>query len=286
MIRINKSDIVPAILSGRGVEETAELEAAYSANPVIYTSAPIVSNKTLTRFEFDSAIYGDDTVKNQLIADQHGKCCFCEAIFSDNSYGDVEHFRPKTAYKKFNAQTLAYSRTLTYPGYYWLAYNWSNLMFSCEKCNRSFKRNKFPLDNESTRKPFHNHPNDIVNEDCLLINPNIEDPTIDITFKEEVPVPVNGSLKGQTTIEAFNLYRMNNSRLEHLISLKRVMALVQINTDSNVEVELAMRMFKFSRKDVIEIVSEANLAFNKAAKDTAEFAYCVRCKFPEMPIVD
>ena len=103
-------------------------------------------------------------------------------IFRDR-LRDVEHFRPKGAYQKLN------STNLTYPGYYWLAYNWDNLMLSCEKCNRSYKRNQFPLQTEATRKLFHNHPNSIPNEDPLLINPNFEDPSVHIIFFKEAPHP-------------------------------------------------------------------------------------------------
>ncbi|MDP2159202.1 MAG: hypothetical protein Q8K02_01870, partial [Flavobacterium sp.] len=170
MIRIRKSAAVPAVLSGAGVIETNTLNHNYGVNPPAYTSAHGVSNRTLIPMIFDNAIYGDETVKTQLITDQHEKCCFCEAKFTDNSYGDVEHFRPKKAYKKNGA------RGLTYPGYYWLAYNWDNLMFSCEKCNRSYKKNEFPLAVETTRKLNHLNPNLLENEDCLLINPNFENP--------------------------------------------------------------------------------------------------------------
>lgn len=279
MIRINKTANIPQVLSTAGAGETTNLINNYTAYPNDYTSRAGVAARQIIKMDFDSRLYGDASVKEQLISEQHDKCCFCEAKFSDNSYGDVEHYRPKKAYKKRGA------RSFTYPGYYWLAYNWNNLMFSCEKCNRKYKRNDFPLNNETTRKPYDSHPNLLENEDRLLINPLEEDPSAFIEFHDEVPVPRNGSLKGVTSIHAYGLERLNNSRLEYLILLEALLAFVEIDINNNAQINIAIQMFNFTRVEVIEKVIQANTFFNSAAKDTAKFAHCVRCKFPQLPII-
>jgi uncharacterized protein (TIGR02646 family) len=279
MIRIKKSTVAPIILTGDGAKSTRDLNVAYRKKPAIYTSAPGVSNRTLTSMTFDSGIYGDQTVKQKLISDQFGKCCFCESIFLETSYGDVEHFRPKTAYKKRGA------RGLTYPGYYWLAYDWTNLMLSCEKCNRSYKKNDFPLEDESTRKPFHNHANRLTKEHRLLVNPNAENPAIYLTFKEEIPVPVNKSLKGKTTIETFGLERMNGTRLDYLGLLKNALVFTKVDPNNEAQMQSAMATFGFTKDEVLEYITRANHLHNTAAKNDAKFSHCVRCKFPELPTV-
>jgi len=212
-----------------------------------------------------------------LPCDQYEKCCFCESKFLETSHGDVEHFRPKGAYKILNAKSL------TYPGYYWLAYDWSNLLFSCERCNRSYKRSSFPLQNETTRKPFHDHANLLANEDCLLVNPNLEDPAVFITFKEETPMPVAGNLKGKKTIEAFGLERLNSTRLDYLRILELALIFTDIDPTNDNQLNLAMKTFNFSKAQVKEKIAKATNLYNSAAKDTAKFAHCVRCKFPHLP---
>jgi uncharacterized protein (TIGR02646 family) len=279
MIRINKTANVPNILATTGATETTNLQNAFNANPNQYTSRAGVPARSIVKISFDNAIYGHDTVKTQLIAEQHDKCCFCEAKFSDNSYGDVEHFRPKGAYKKKGA------RTNTYPGYYWLAYDWNNLMYSCEKCNRKHKKNDFPLNNEATRKPNQTHANLLNNEDRLLINPAVEDPSLFITFKEEVPVPVGGSLKGSTSIKSYGLERMNDSRLDYLKLLGGLLAFYAIDITDIKQVNLAKKMFNFTRQQVFDKVADATRFFNSAATDRGKFANCVRCKFPHLPTV-
>ncbi|MFM9948081.1 MAG: hypothetical protein ACKV1O_09100 [Saprospiraceae bacterium] len=279
MIRINKSASVPAILSTTGIAETTALQSAYTASPNDYKSRVGVKARDIRKFRFDNSVYGHESVKQQLIADQHDKCCFCEAKFSDNSFGDVEHYRPKGAYKKKEAKSN------TYPGYYWLAYDWNNLMYSCEKCNRKHKKNDYPLDDETTRKLFHNHANTLTGEERLLINPIEEDPSVFIIFKEEVPVPVNRSLKGATSIKSYGLERMNNSRLEYLKLLGGLLAFLEIDITNDTQVNLAMQMFNFTRQEVLDKVADATRFFNIAATDRGKFAHCVRCKFPHLPTI-
>ncbi|SHN36152.1 hypothetical protein [Mucilaginibacter sp. OK098] len=279
MIRINKSPVEPLILSGNGAAQTIVLNTAYGTNPHLYTSAPGVKNRSLKSLSIDSNIYGDATVKDQLKADQHQKCCFCESIFTITSYGDVEHFRPKTAYKK--AGTKGY----VYPGYYWLSYDWANLLFSCEICNRTYKKNEFPLGDELTRKLFHDHPNVLSNEDRLLIDPTIEDPATFITFNQEVPVPVGGSAKGAKTIEILELDRMNETRLTHIKALQALKILTKIDPADEDQLNKAVGILKTPKSELIKAINNANEIFGSAAKDTAKFAHCVRCNFPELPVV-
>jgi uncharacterized protein (TIGR02646 family) len=278
MIRINKSATIPPILTAKGTVETAQLKDTYEANPAKYTSSGLSGKDKHIAMNFKNEIYGDPTVKTQLIKDQHGKCCFCEAKFTDNSYGDVEHFRPKAAYLKKG------ERKLTYPGYYWLAYEWKNLMFSCEVCNRGYKKNYFPLNDESSRKPNHTHPNPLEEEDCLLINPIEEDPAEFITFREEVPVAIDGNLKGQTSIAVFGLERLNDARLEYLKYLKAALSLANIDETNPSVVVDAASLFQISPDSLIETIQFAKELYRSAAKDSAKFACCVRCKFPDLPV--
>jgi hypothetical protein len=120
MIRINKGMIIPQKLLVEG-----RLQA--EANQQRYDSG-------LREFSFDQDIYGHPTVKEALRQAQHGKCCFCER---KEEIGDVEHFRPKAGYQqKVGSKVFK-------PGYYWLAYDWDNLFYSCPKCNRATRKTCF-----------------------------------------------------------------------------------------------------------------------------------------------
>ena len=106
--------------------------------------------------------YSKGNVKKVILEMFNNKCAYCESKVDPVSYGDIEHFRPKGAFHAKDGDVLIY------PGYYWLAMDWNNLLFACDVCNRSFKKNKFPLVNEALRKKAHDH---VVIEEPLLIDP-------------------------------------------------------------------------------------------------------------------
>lgn len=128
-------------------------------------------------------------------------------------------------------------------------------------------------------------PNLLENEDCLLVNPNLQNPADYLTFKDEVPVPLSGNIAGQKTIDAFQLERLNNSRLEHLLLLKLALIFTEIDPNDDEQINLAMQTFKCTRDEVNERINESRSLYNSAAKDTAKFAHCVRSKFPHLPTV-
>ena len=119
MVRIDKTgQPVPPILSPgcRGHALTEGMKTGFAAG--------------VRSFEFSSDVYGHESVKSALKNLQHGKCCFCEAKVSHVSHGDVEHFRPKAGYQ------IDENAPLVRPGYFWLAYDFSNLFFACQICNQ------------------------------------------------------------------------------------------------------------------------------------------------------
>ena len=205
MIRIRKPADVPEVLEKAGTEQTRMNCEAYDQNPNDYRYG-------LTKFRFSNRIYAAESVKDTLKRAQYGKCCYCESKFLSTSYGAVEHFRPKGGVQQNERQDMQY------PGYYWLAYDWNNLLFSCERCNTSHKRNLFPLLDETKRAVSHH--DDITKERPLLINPAQEDPRKHLRFLGEAVI--GDTDKGRQTIRTLGLMRkdLRNERRSHLSILK------------------------------------------------------------------
>jgi hypothetical protein len=126
--------------------------------------------------------YKSDTVKKALIISHHNKCCFSEAKFNGD-YSHVEHFRPKGRVDELVTNQRGY------PGYYWLAYDWTNLFLCKSRINSSFKKNYFPLAIGSIRNRTHRDQNVEVS---LIIDPSIENPRDYIIFHDDEPCPVDG----------------------------------------------------------------------------------------------
>ena len=108
-------------------------------------------------------LWSEDKVKHFLYQSQYGKCCYCERKRDEKAETDVEHFRPKAKLQE----------TLNHLGYWWLAYNWDNLLISCKKCNQH-KGAKFPL-KDGTKRAFSEN-DDLKKEEPVLINPLTESP--------------------------------------------------------------------------------------------------------------
>ena len=98
---------------------------------------------------------------------------------------------------------------INHPGYYWLAYNYKNLLPSCIDCNRPYKGNSGGILvgkwNQFPVKGFRAlHPNEESREKPLIINPCEVDPSAHLDI-DETGVLQYKSLEGKTTIEVFGL---------------------------------------------------------------------------------
>ncbi len=83
----------------------------------------------LTQQSADAKIYkADNEVLDKLKHIYNNKCAYCETI-TDNP--TIDEYRPRTHY-------------------YWLVYEWSNLVLSCKKC-KTAKADNFPLSDEKKR---------------------------------------------------------------------------------------------------------------------------------------
>jgi len=161
-------------------------------------------------------IYSHLSVKNKLLNIYCFKCAYCESFEPEP---EIDHYRPKGGV----------TESATHLGYYWLCYEWSNLLPACHDCNKTlYKGNHFPIDVTYQTAPVLNGR--IINladnkltsatlttEVPLLLNPEFPgfDPfqffKIDCigTFK---PFPNPGTLefrKSEKTIEILGLNRTN-----------------------------------------------------------------------------
>lgn len=144
------------------------------------------------------------------------KCAFCECELQKP---EIEHFRPQNLNQ-----------------YYWLGYEWTNLLPICEICNGA-KGDKFPIMGISACDIKHfldvstnldknlckANSTILLAEKSLLIHPELENP---IDFFAFLP---NGKLsgidtqgKGETTIAVYGLNeeKMGNERIERAVLIK------------------------------------------------------------------
>ena len=214
MIRIHRPGRVPARLKRLGEKQTRLDCEAYDANPDDYHSG----KENFRKRDYYSA----PEVKSALVAMHCSKCCYCEKRYTTSAYLHVEHFRPKAGFRQACKQLKD-----EFPGYYWLAYRWENLLLSCHDCNSRHKGTFFPLSNPQKRARSH-HVN-IAEEDPLLVNPAEEDPRDHIRFEEDLPTGT--SQRGRATIVRLGLRRKNlrEDRLKLLGEIKHHHEIIKLS---------------------------------------------------------
>jgi uncharacterized protein (TIGR02646 family) len=159
MIHIKRSDQVPASLTSVAVVN-AQNDIARIA----------VTGKPMSK-QFRS-LWGAKDVRDALWTMQNKKCGYCERRREVNRESDIDHFRPKAEV------TFAPG----HKGYWWLAYKWTNLLFSCRHCNQSYKLNHFPVPDETKR--VRSEAEDVRSERAYLIDPcgDMDDPESCFTY--------------------------------------------------------------------------------------------------------
>nr|WP_294779096.1 hypothetical protein [uncultured Flavobacterium sp.] len=176
-------------------------------------------------FSFTDA-YKSEDVKKELKDIQHNKCCFCEAKFV-NDFFHVEHFRPKGRVDKWPRGAFSY------PGYYWLAYEWTNLFLAKGKTNTSYKRNFFPLSGNITRNRSHLE-NKV--ESSVLIDPGTEDPRLHIRFvNEEISGVTKRGLKNIKLLDLRNP-EIDEARRTKYVILNALKSSIDLLVDEGVNI--------------------------------------------------
>jgi uncharacterized protein (TIGR02646 family) len=161
---------------------------------------------------YSTSVYRHISVLKELEKLYNSKCGFCESDPSAGSALQVEHYRPKDKLK---------NNPIPHLGYYWLGYEWTNLTYACAKCNRG-KSSNFPLKSTGIRVfshpvDFNGSPNysrflitdsDLVNEEPLIFNPEIKDPSLYFFFGESGRIfPKNNCEEAKETIKKCGLNR-------------------------------------------------------------------------------
>ena len=171
-----------------------------------------------------------------------------------------------------------------YPGYYWLAYDWKNLLFSCQICNQQFKKNHFGLEKEENRIRSHHQADALKNEFPLLVDPTNDNPEKAVTFKRENAIPVEGSLRGKYMIEHLGLQRaaLADARQARLEDVERALVWATIDPNNEQQLQGILEEIPLSRTQLIEMLKAAHLVKDAAALPDAPFAGMIRANFPQL----
>ena len=145
------------------------------------------------------------------------KCAYCEGKFGAGHHWHVEHYRPKSEV------TEGRKRLDEHPGYFWLAYEWYNLLLSCGHCNTweertpknnrqtdPSKSNEFRIAGTRVKEPGRHRRcwrRELQDEQPLLLNPYFDMPGDHLAFLPDGYI-YGVSDRGRETVEVCNLNRI------------------------------------------------------------------------------
>ncbi len=207
-------------------------------------------------------LYNHSEVRIALNKLYNNKCAYCEQKIPEGYSERIDHFRPKNKIRKVD----------NHKGYWWLGYEWTNLLPTCEKCNIK-KSNKFPLKNGENTRISDNLENEeflqnktfnfsnfkidrLEKEERLLLKPEIDKveehlffiPTGEIKYLTE---------KGEKSIEVYDLNR-NSLILERRRIIDEVINdIIDIFSNYEQHTDLLKKLFK----NKVEYTEEKDYSF-------------------------
>lgn len=161
-------------------------------------------------------------VKPKLLQIYHNKCAYCEQKIEHNK-SIIERYRPRSLY-------------------YWLTFEWSNLLPTCFSCDQA-KATHFGLQDESLRirqpqldrKEWLANSNSFLAEKPILLNPEIDEPSEHLEFLPDGRV-IGITERGKYTIEILQLNR------EQLLN-DRSKVISEYEEELNVQLHRVMSLF-------------------------------------------
>lgn len=232
-------------------------------------------------------------MRDELNNFYHGKCAYCET----DCKAEIEHYRPKKSVRDVPV----------HPGYYWLCYEWSNLLPSCHDCNTAGgKGTQFPVAGTRLNSPVL-LPNGSLDpagvlstgtflqlEQPFLLHPEQDDP--DQYLKVELDPKGEGiklsgidgqNQRGEQTIRITNLNRtsLKVNRLRTLSGLlkgiKTIFGLLaeRVIELENIETGLSL-IFQQVDQDAADEHQQHTIVLRQAVASSGQFAKVV------LPLLD
>lgn len=175
----------------------------------------------------------------------HNKCAYCEKT---EYKPDVEHYRPKKRITKVIGN-----------GYYWLCYEWTNLLPACSECNsKNGKWNQFPVLGQRVSSPLFLADGNLDFSACLansvhlqrerpfLLHPEVDIPEnyFRLNWENGELIGIDSEGRGNQTIEICDLQRGNLIVKREVIIhdfTKRIMSIFEDFRNNDISVKALER---------------------------------------------
>lgn len=191
--------------------------------------------------------------KYHLAEFSSNKCAYCESPLVESI--NIDSFRPKSGSRDFNNQYFP-------DHYWWLAYEWTNLLPSCSLCSHN-KRDWFPI--QGSRAAIGTLYEDLSDERPLLLDPCQDWPEKHLEFNERgQAIPLTE--RGKVTLEILALNRpyLIEERKKAWMETQTQLSQVLISTKAKRKGQSKTSAFLdelFSEKPTLSYVAARRAAF-------------------------
>lgn len=147
--------------------------------------------------------YKQVDVQDELKRMYKDHCCYCEGLLGIQTYGRIEHLRPKSL-----------------PQFYDKTFDWDNLHWCCEICNTSYKKTNW-------------------NDAAPILDPTVDDIDRFLVLNLETAEyePVAGNARARTTIDDTGMNR------DKLVEARRKIIVKLTKMYHNIEMDHKKRKF-------------------------------------------
>jgi uncharacterized protein (TIGR02646 family) len=237
-------------------------------------------------FTISDALY--KRMRQEIFDAFAGKCAYCEGKFKLDQPGDVEHFRPKGGVTDGRDRPIRLRRPSPrkdHPGYYWLAYDWQNLLPSCAACNRPNKTRRGLRVGKWNRFPVVGFratvPGEELKEKALLLHPILDDPQDHMVFETNTGIVGGTTRRGKATIKLLGLNREGLPEERKKVYLQTVAVIRSALADAEEGTDTAM-LGEWMRllTEYREGTQAYALAGRQALKDNRELLLQLRATMP------
>ncbi|WP_422860654.1 AAA family ATPase [Flagellimonas sp. S174] len=211
-------------------------------------------NRSQKRYSWPFNKEIDHELKTYLHNIFYGKCGYCEIRIISPKLGTVDRYRPNNGVR----DKKEYHQDL----YWWLAFEWNNLVYSCKDCNQ-YKGNYFPVKTERV----HNREDNLSIENTLLLNPYLDEPNEHFGYnihgaqsKREPYLLYPLTEKGNQTIELLRLNRTNLIEGRKKAEREILNSIEQLTNDSELNNQIRENL---SRIYELENFDEEFLSYKK-----------------------
>jgi hypothetical protein len=172
----------------------------------------LAAHKAGHAYEFNDRIWG--YLKGFFLKTAfNDKCGYCESYVEVVMTGAADHYRPKKRVSVRGSPPVMCGKN-EHPGYYWLAYEWRNLIPACNKCNTSGKGTQFPVKNVHGCSPTSTIDDLDRDEDPLLLNPHREGGNDVLLFDERGKVTARDGSKNEKGLKSIDVYNLDREPLQ------------------------------------------------------------------------